>query len=44
MGNKIAIVTGATGNLGQAVTKKFINEDFYVTETTNHNNNNNFSS
>ncbi|MDZ4796406.1 MAG: SDR family NAD(P)-dependent oxidoreductase [Bacteroidota bacterium] len=30
---KTAIVTGASGNLGQAVIKKFLDEDFYVTGT-----------
>jgi NAD(P)-dependent dehydrogenase (short-subunit alcohol dehydrogenase family) len=30
---KIAIVTGAPGNLGQAVTKKFISEGFFVIGT-----------
>jgi NAD(P)-dependent dehydrogenase (short-subunit alcohol dehydrogenase family) len=43
MGNKIAIVTGANGNLGRAVIKKFIDENFYVTGTTEHDNKNNFS-
>jgi NAD(P)-dependent dehydrogenase (short-subunit alcohol dehydrogenase family) len=32
-GGKIAIVTGATGNLGQAVVKKFIDEGFKVIGT-----------
>jgi NAD(P)-dependent dehydrogenase (short-subunit alcohol dehydrogenase family) len=32
-GNKIAIVTGASGNLGQAVIKKFISEGFFVIGT-----------
>lgn len=31
--NKIAIVTGASGNLGQAVVKKFIAEGYYVIGT-----------
>src|SRR5688500_6084964 len=31
---KVAIVTGATGNLGQAVVKKFISENFTVCGTT----------
>src|SRR5215471_14864479 len=31
---KIAIVTGASGNLGQAVIKKFISEGFFVVGTT----------
>lgn len=30
---KTAIVTGASGNLGQAVIKKFLAEDYYVTGT-----------
>lgn len=30
---KTAIVTGATGNLGQAVIKKFLAKDYYVTGT-----------
>ena len=30
---KIAIVTGAAGNLGQAVVKKFIDENFFVAGT-----------
>jgi len=30
---KIAIVTGASGNLGQAVVKKFIDEDYLVIGT-----------
>jgi len=30
---KTAIVTGASGNLGQAVTKKFIDEEYFVTGT-----------
>jgi NAD(P)-dependent dehydrogenase (short-subunit alcohol dehydrogenase family) len=30
---KTAIVTGASGNLGQAVVKKFLDEDYYVTGT-----------
>ncbi len=30
---KTVIVTGASGNLGQAVVKKFLEEDFYVTGT-----------
>src|SRR6185312_2852553 len=30
---KIAIVTGATGNMGQAVVKKFIDEEYFVTGT-----------
>jgi NAD(P)-dependent dehydrogenase (short-subunit alcohol dehydrogenase family) len=33
MENKIAIVTGADGNLGQAVIRKFIAEAFHVTGT-----------
>jgi len=33
LGNKIAIVTGASGNLGQAVIKKFISEGFFVVGT-----------
>lgn len=32
--NKTAIVTGATGNLGQAVVRKFISEGCYVIGTT----------
>ena len=35
--NKIAIVTGASGNLGQAVVKKFITEGYKVTGTILHN-------
>jgi NAD(P)-dependent dehydrogenase (short-subunit alcohol dehydrogenase family) len=31
--NKVAIVTGASGNLGQAVTKKFISEGYFVVGT-----------
>ncbi len=31
---KIAIVTGATGNMGQAVVKKFINEGYFVVGTS----------
>jgi NAD(P)-dependent dehydrogenase (short-subunit alcohol dehydrogenase family) len=34
---KIAIVTGASGNLGQAVVKKFINEGYNITGTILHN-------
>lgn len=30
---KIAIVTGSSGNMGQAVVKKFINEGYFVTGT-----------
>ncbi len=30
---KVAIVTGASGNMGQAVVKKFIDEDYYVIGT-----------
>ena len=30
---KVAIVTGASGNMGQAVVKKFINEGYYVIGT-----------
>ncbi len=30
---KVAIVTGASGNLGQAVIKKFLTKDYYVTGT-----------
>lgn len=33
MGNKIAIVTGASGNMGQAVVKKFIDEGYKVIGT-----------
>lgn len=35
MEKKIAIVTGASGNLGQAVIDKFIKEDFFVVGTIN---------
>src|ERR1700755_3434544 len=31
--HKTAIVTGASGNLGQAVVQKFINEGYFVMET-----------
>lgn len=31
---KIAIITGATGNLGKAVTQKFLDEGYYVVGTT----------
>ena len=31
--NKVAIITGATGNLGKAVTEKFLNENFSVVGT-----------
>ena len=44
MGNKVAIVTGAAGNLGKAVIKKFIAENFNVAGTVTHNSNNNFFS
>ena len=30
---KVAIVTGASGNLGQAIIKKFLTKDYYVTGT-----------
>src|SRR5436309_2595074 len=30
---KVAIVTGASGNMGQAVVKKFIDEGYFVTGT-----------
>src|SRR5258706_245426 len=30
---KTAIITGASGNLGQAVAKKFLNENYYVVGT-----------
>jgi len=30
---KVAIVTGATGNMGQAVVKKFIDEGYFVIGT-----------
>lgn len=32
--NKVAVVTGATGNLGQAVVKKFLTEGYIVVGTT----------
>jgi len=35
--NKIAIVTGASGNLGQAIVKKFIAEGYNITGTILHN-------
>lgn len=33
MANKVAIVTGASGNMGQAVVKRFIEEGYYVAGT-----------
>jgi NAD(P)-dependent dehydrogenase (short-subunit alcohol dehydrogenase family) len=33
MTNKTAIITGASGNIGQAVIKKFLEEEYYVTGT-----------
>jgi NAD(P)-dependent dehydrogenase (short-subunit alcohol dehydrogenase family) len=42
MEKKIAIVTGASGNLGQAVTKKFIDEHFLVAGTIDSNGNSNY--
>ncbi|HKO81684.1 MAG TPA: NAD-dependent epimerase/dehydratase family protein, partial [Chitinophagaceae bacterium] len=34
---KTVIVTGAAGNLGQAIVKKFLDEDFTVIGTTTNN-------
>jgi NAD(P)-dependent dehydrogenase (short-subunit alcohol dehydrogenase family) len=42
--NKIAVVTGAYGNLGQAVVQKFIDEGFYVVATATQNKVDDFSS
>ena len=41
-GKKIAIVTGASGNLGKAVIEKFIGENFFVAGTINNSESNNY--